>query len=168
MSSVAEQLRLGREANHLTVENVAQITKIRGDHVRALERGNYSAFSAPVYIRGFVRTYARLLRLDEAQVIKALDEELKQTPKFAEPPPLLPASRGVLDKLMLILSKVSLPRAAIFAGLVLLLAMVVWARALWRNHRSTDPLAGLKPGLYQTPQSELGETLPLPPVPTTK
>ncbi len=168
MSSVAEQLRLGREANHLTVENAAQITKIRGHHLRALEQGNYGAFSAPVYIRGFVRTYVRLLRLDEAEVMKALEEELKQTPKFAEPPPLVPASDGVLDKLMLLFSKVSLPRAAILIGLVALLAMVAWARALWRNHRSVDPLAGLKPGLYQTPQTEIGETLPLPPVPPNR
>jgi cytoskeletal protein RodZ len=161
MSSVAEQLRLGREANHLTVENVAQITKIRGDHLRALEEGDFGAFSAPVYIRGFVRSYAKVLRLNEAEVMKNLDEELKKTPEFADPPPLSPPSDGLLDKLMLLLSKVNWLRGAIFIGLVLLLAALVWARVLWRHYSSIDPLAGLKPGIYQTPQTEVGETLPL-------
>ncbi len=36
MSTVAEQLRAGREARMLTVEQVAELTKIRTDHIRAL------------------------------------------------------------------------------------------------------------------------------------
>ena len=58
MASVAEQLRAAREAKNLTVSQVAETTKIRGDHIRALEEGNYNVFVAPVYSRGFIRTYA--------------------------------------------------------------------------------------------------------------
>ena len=76
MSSVAEQLRSGREAKNLTVHQVAEITKIRTDHIRALEEGNFSVFSAPVYIRGFVRSYAQVLKLDTMQVMSALETEL--------------------------------------------------------------------------------------------
>src|SRR5712664_3601126 len=64
MSTVAEQLHLAREAKSLTVHQVAEVTKIRSDHIRALEEGNFDVFSAPVYIRGFIRTYATLLKLD--------------------------------------------------------------------------------------------------------
>ena len=56
MSTVAEQLREAREAQNLTVYQVAEITKIRTDHIRALDEGNYDVFSAPVYIRGSVRS----------------------------------------------------------------------------------------------------------------
>src|SRR5207253_137981 len=45
MSTVAEQLRLAREARNLTVHQVADITKIRTDHIRALEEGNFDMFS---------------------------------------------------------------------------------------------------------------------------
>jgi len=69
MSTVAEQLRQAREAQNLNVQQVAQVTKIRTDHLVALEEGNYNVFSAPVYIRGFVRTYAALLKLDVPQVM---------------------------------------------------------------------------------------------------
>ena len=48
MSTVAEQLRAAREAKKLTVEQIAESTKIRTDHIRALEEGNFSVFSAPI------------------------------------------------------------------------------------------------------------------------
>ena len=37
MSTVAERLHQAREARKLTIEQVAEITKIRTDHLRALE-----------------------------------------------------------------------------------------------------------------------------------
>ena len=95
MSTVAEQLHRAREAKQLSVEQVAEITKIRGDHLRALEEGNFNVFSAPVYIRGFVRTYATLLKLDLGQIMAALDDELGQTEKFREPPSALFRAWGI-------------------------------------------------------------------------
>src|SRR3974390_3042864 len=74
VSTVAEQLRTSRESRHLTVEQVAEITKIRTDHLRALEEGNFDVFSAPVYIRGFVRSYSTLLKLDVPQIMAAPGE----------------------------------------------------------------------------------------------
>ena len=73
MPTVAELLREAREEQKLNIYQVAEITKIKTDHIRALEAGQYDAFSAPVYIRGFVRTYAKALKLDVAQVSSALD-----------------------------------------------------------------------------------------------
>ena len=90
MPTVAEQLRTSREAQSLTVYQVAEITKIRTDHVRALEEGKYEAFAAPVYIRGFVRTYAGLLKLDVPRLMSLLETELSQTEKFHELPPSPP------------------------------------------------------------------------------
>ena len=87
MSTVAEQLRAAREAKNLTIYQVAETTKIRTDHIRALEDGNYEMFSAPVYIRGSVKNYAILLKLDVPAVMAALNVELGQTEKFKEPPP---------------------------------------------------------------------------------
>src|SRR6188508_1698393 len=97
MPTVGEQLRQGREKQKLTIHQAAELTKIKSDHVRALESGQYDAFSAPVYIRGFVRTYAKALRLDIAQVSSALDAELARTERFSGPPPLEDRPRGALD-----------------------------------------------------------------------
>src|ERR1035438_9753270 len=133
MSTVAEQLRQAREARNLTVQQVAQTTKIRTDHLVALEEGNFNVFAAPVYIRGFVRTYAALLKLDVPQVMAALDNELGATQKFAEPPPVAEHTNGALDFIMLQLSKVDWRKAGI--GLVVVLALVLCLSALasWRR-----------------------------------
>ena len=92
MPIVGEQLRSAREAQKLSVEEVADMTKIRGDHIRALEEGNYTIFSAPVYIRGFVRTYASLLKLDTKAVLDELGKELAESGQVD--PSLSPSSRG--------------------------------------------------------------------------
>ena len=107
MPTVAEQLRCAREAQNLSIYQVAEITKIKTDHIRALESGTYDSFSAPVYIRGFVRTYAKALKLDVTELTATLEAELSQTEKFSEPPPLTNQPRGTLDFLMLQLSKLS-------------------------------------------------------------
>jgi cytoskeletal protein RodZ len=162
MSTVAEQLRQAREAKQLTVEQVVEITKIRTDHLRALEEGNFDVFSAPVYIRGFVRSYATLLKLDVPQVMAALDAELGQNKKFAEPPHLLAQPRGILDFVMLQLSRVDWRRGLVGLGVAVLLLGIALGYMLWRHHRLADPLKGLKPGIYQPTQHTSGETLPLP------
>jgi cytoskeletal protein RodZ len=163
MSTVAEQLHQAREARQLTVEQVAEITKIRGDHLRALEQGNFDVFSAPVYIRGFVRTYSTLLKLDVPQVMAALDGELGQTKKFAEPPPLSDHPRGAVDFLMLQLSKIDWQKGVlVLAGVTLVLAGTLGYMA-WRHHQNSDPLKGLKPGIYRASGHSSVETLPLPP-----
>src|SRR4029453_41978 len=79
MPSVAEQLRRAREAQGLSLRELAELTKIRADHIRALEEANYAPFPAPVYIRGSVRTCATLLKMDVAAVVNDLDRELAQS-----------------------------------------------------------------------------------------
>ena len=168
MSTVAEQLRQAREAQHLTMQHVVGITKIRTDHLRALEEGNFDVFSAPVYIRGFVRTYSTLLKLDVPQVMAALETELGQTRKFAEPPPLSERHRGALDFMMLQLSKIDWRKGAIVLGVILGVAILASVIFAWQHHKKADPLAGLKPGTYQSPQPASGETLPVPAPPARR
>jgi cytoskeletal protein RodZ len=161
MSTVAEQLHTGREARKLTVYQVAETTKIRTDHIRALEEGNFNVFSAPVYIRGFVRTYATLLKLDVPQIMALLDSELGQTTRFSEPPPLMEQSKGPLDFFMLQLSKISLRKAGVLVAVIVIVMGAVMSVSAWRHHKKSDPLGNLSPGVYRPTQS--GATLPVPP-----
>ena len=64
-------------------------------------------FSAPVYIRGFVRIYAAQLKLNTSQIMSVLDAELKRSEKFKEPPPLMEESNTLLDHAMFWLSKLN-------------------------------------------------------------
>ena len=161
MPTVAEQLHLAREAKSLTVHQVAEVTKIRTDHIRALEEGNFNVFSAPVYIKGFVRTYATLLKLDVPRVMAALEDELGQTKKFREPPPLSDEPSKALDFVTLQLSKLNWRKASVILGGVAGLIILIVTGIAWLHRGTQDPLANLAPGTYQPAKS--GETLPLPP-----
>jgi cytoskeletal protein RodZ len=160
MPTVAEQLRHAREEQQLDIYQVAEVTKIKTDHIRALEAGDYDTFTAPVYIRGFVRTYARSLRLNEAKVMADLDAELAQTTNFREPPPLNGAHGGIVDFVMLQLSRLNW-QAIVFGAACVLIFILLFA---WLRHRRStppDPLQNLGPGLYQPAQKPAGETLPI-------
>jgi len=162
MPTVAEQLRAAREARKLSVNEVAEITKIRTDHIRALEEGNFDVFVAPVYIRGFARTYATLLKLDVPQVIKSLDVELGKTEKFAEPPPLSDDHKGALDFVTLQLSKVNLRQGLTILAVLVAIIVVLGFILAWRRQRNPDPLKHLPPAKYSPPARNSGEKLPLP------
>ena len=161
MATVAEQLRQAREEQHLNVYQVAEITKIKTDHIRALEAGEWGSFSAPVYIRGFVRTYAKTLKLDVAKLTADLESELSQNEKFSEPPPLT-QRKGGMDFIMLQLSKLNRRVVAgAGVGVVLVVGVMIGVRSC-TNHPKADPLKNLGPGLYHPKSNETGEKLPLP------
>jgi cytoskeletal protein RodZ len=162
MSSVAEQLREARVARKLTVEQVAETTKVRADQVRALEAGDFRAFAAPVYLRGFVRTYSTLLKLDVAQVMAALEGEMGAAGVRSEPASHPERHRGLADFIMFHLSQIGWRNAVIGVGVVVVAGGGVGGYLLWRHHQKTDPLANLPPAVYHTTQSVSGETLPVP------
>lgn len=164
MSTVAQQLRQGREDRQLTVHQVADATKIRTDHIEALEEGNYDVFPASVYIRGFVRTYAAYLKLDVPKLLDQLNEELAQTEKHAEAPALTPPSPNLLDWFMFQLSRINWRFALPVLVLVIVTLAGVYSYRAWKIHQSRDPLAELGPGLYQPvkPNDGNNELLPVP------
>lgn len=65
MESVGEFFRHVRETKGLTIDEVASKTRIRTDFLKALEEGNFAKLPDQVFAKGFVRTYARSLGLDE-------------------------------------------------------------------------------------------------------
>lgn len=159
MPTVAEQLRAAREAKKLTIEQVAESTKIRTDHLRALEQGNYNVFSAPIYIRGSVKNCAMAFKLDVPKIMADLDLELKGTENFSEPPPLGEQTKTPIDHMMYGLSKLNWKIgawAAFVAGIVLL---VLLGRAAVHHMGGHGKAPALPPAVYQPSNS--GETLPL-------
>jgi cytoskeletal protein RodZ len=76
MKTVGKQLQEARLARNWTPELAARETKIKVDRLRDLEADDYSHFASPTYARGFVRTYARSLGLDEYRILRQLDNKL--------------------------------------------------------------------------------------------
>jgi len=71
MAALGEEFRSAREARGLTLSDVAEQIHIRSVYLNAIENEDWSSIGAPVYVRGFIRTYARFLGLDaEAAVAR--------------------------------------------------------------------------------------------------
>jgi cytoskeletal protein RodZ len=161
MPTVAEKLRAAREAQNLTIQAVAEKSKIRTDHLRAIEAGDYNVFAAPIYIRGTVKIYATILKLDVDRLLTELDGELNHSAKLSEPPPLTPATgKSVVDHLTFFLAKLNWKMGVV--GIVVALVCLVVGMIAWgvHHHKTHNPLANLPPAVYQPGNS--GETLPLP------
>jgi cytoskeletal protein RodZ len=71
VSALGEEFRSAREARGLSLSDVAERLHIRSVYLAAIEDEDWHVIGAPVYVRGFMRTYARFLGLDpEAAVAR--------------------------------------------------------------------------------------------------
>lgn len=162
--SVGEQLRAAREAKGMSVPDVAKVLKLSVNQVVALEADDWSRLPGNTIIRGFVRNYARLFKLDSEPLMSALTAlAMPQSAKLD-----LPAG-----------SNTALPQmgkaerrdfATVFSGLVLVvLAVLIYfftPEDFWQSR-----LMALIPGIkgpeasvaaVVTPQSDAPSTQPAP------
>jgi flagellar biosynthesis protein FlhG len=68
--SKGSELREARKKIGLTLEAIAEETKVRSSHLDAIEREKFSVLPAPVFIRGFLREYSRCLGLPVDEVTR--------------------------------------------------------------------------------------------------
>jgi cytoskeletal protein RodZ len=68
-SQLGETLRRARLSKNVTFEDAERVTRIRREYLEALEREDFTKLPAPVYARGFLRSYAGYLGLDPGQLM---------------------------------------------------------------------------------------------------
>ena len=73
LAGCGDRLRLAREAAGLSVDDVAARLHMPARVVKSLEAEDWSRLGAPVFVRGQVRSYSRLLGLTTAPMMAALD-----------------------------------------------------------------------------------------------
>lgn len=69
IAPVSQILKETRQQQGLTLEEVAQQTYIKLPYLIALEEEQYDKLPAPVYTYGYIRQYAKLLKLDGAELV---------------------------------------------------------------------------------------------------
>lgn len=84
--SVGDQLRAAREAAKISLDEVAQALKFSPRQIEALEADDYAALPGVTIVRGFVRSYARLLKLDTDNLLYQLDAAMPNAPAEVRPP----------------------------------------------------------------------------------
>lgn len=65
LSSAGERLRDARIAAGISLDDAAEQTKISARQLSAIEEGDWTRLPAPVYVRGFIRIYARFLGISD-------------------------------------------------------------------------------------------------------
>lgn len=75
LKELGENFRCERERQGLSIDEVVQRTKISKSNVVALEEGDTGGLPHPVYAKGFVRNYARLLKLDAEECAAVMGRE---------------------------------------------------------------------------------------------
>lgn len=91
-AGIGTKLRQAREAQGLSIENIAGQTRIQSRYLEAIEAENLDALPGLVFARNFVRQYAIALKLDPEPLLASLpklDESRVQLPV----PPKVPRSR---------------------------------------------------------------------------
>jgi cytoskeletal protein RodZ len=78
MASFGESLRRERELRGVTLREVSEATKINVRYLEALERNEFDHLPGGVFIKGFIKSYARYIGVDDSEMINAYEFELKQ------------------------------------------------------------------------------------------
>ena len=70
MDSLGDYFKQGREQKGVSLEHIASQTRIQEHHLLALEAENFGNLPAKVFAKGFVRSYAKALGLDEEEALQ--------------------------------------------------------------------------------------------------
>jgi cytoskeleton protein RodZ len=84
--SPGRQLAAARQAQGLAPADVARELKLSVWQVEALEAGRYQQLPGPLFVRGFIRNYARLLKLEPQALVQAAAAVMPQAAQSYEAP----------------------------------------------------------------------------------
>ena len=104
LEGVGRRLQREREARGISLEQIAEQTRISERHLELIEQDKFSELPARTYAYGFSRSYARALGMDEGEIVNDLRAELdntlagrpRYTPAFEPGDPAKAPPRGVV------------------------------------------------------------------------
>lgn len=91
MDRIGEIFREARIAQGVTLEQVEEKTMVKKRYLEAIENEEWSKLPGKVYAKGFLRSYARFLKLEEQPIIDLFDLHVKSEPS------LIPAKQSTKE-----------------------------------------------------------------------
>ena len=70
MSGLGNKLKRAREEKGYSLEQVEEVTKIRKKYIVALENEEFESIPGKTYARGFLRNYAKFLKMDPDELLE--------------------------------------------------------------------------------------------------
>ena len=80
--SYGKMLSIGREKQGLSIKEIASRMKLQPEIITALESEDRDSLPAPIYVRGYIRSYARILKLDEEYLISLYNTNAGKAPEL--------------------------------------------------------------------------------------
>lgn len=74
--TAGQALAAARQSQNFSIADISSRLKLSVHQIEALEQGAYDRLPGPVFVRGFARNYARLLKLDADAIVQAIDAQL--------------------------------------------------------------------------------------------
>jgi transcriptional regulator with XRE-family HTH domain len=130
MSALGNAFRAKRESQGLTLSDVAERIHIRRVYLEAIEAENWSAIGQPVYVRGFLRNYARCLGLDADAAVAQFESCRSGAPPSPAPVPTPERAFSQRPETRVV-EREDAPRRGLslgaIAGMAVALALVIFA-----------------------------------------
>ena len=153
---VGERLRDTRVEAGLSVAEVASRLRMQIRVVEALEAGNWARLGAPVFVRGQLRSYLRLLKLPES-LADSVPHAVSGPPPALTPRTYTPPMQRMVDKAM---------GRAVYVVITALIAVPVWVAT--RSHvDNSRPVETASLGLDGSLQAESTPARAARPTPVT-
>lgn len=93
---VGAKLRDARVARGLSLEDIAGITKVPRSMLQLLETDAFNRMPAPVFVRGFIRAFSKVVGIDPNPIVRAYEQRTASLEALAESAPITTASRSVV------------------------------------------------------------------------
>lgn len=77
--TAGKYLKIKRESLKLTREEISRITKIRIQYIEAIENDDFSVFSSPQMLKGYVKLIAKTLKADDKEALNLLEREINKS-----------------------------------------------------------------------------------------
>lgn len=136
LKTIGSILRKKREEHGYTLEHVSEITRITLTSLRNIENGNLDALPGLVFVRGFIRNYAKLLGIESDWMTEALSQAYS-TRTHAQPTQEQTASMTSLDE-----PPASKTKPYIIAGVLVIVGLVAFL-LYWQSRPLNNQYAGL-------------------------
>ncbi|MDE3103775.1 MAG: helix-turn-helix domain-containing protein [Acidobacteriota bacterium] len=78
MERFCDELRCEREQRNVSIETICAATKVSLRYLQALESGNYDELPGGVFRKGILRSYLRVLELDEDSWMSRFEASLRE------------------------------------------------------------------------------------------
>ena len=154
-------LRRAREEKSLTVGDVSASTKVPRSAIELLESGSLSGLPAHVFVRGFIRSYAKAVGIAEAQPLGLFDRAINRESEVARAKSVSPVVDPSLAGGAVEEDDAGRRRGlglAVFVIIFVLIATITLSLLLRRPPQSGEGLSVLKP----TPAQVVGAGAPFP------